>query len=118
MLGDDDKLAIEHQPLFLQGPKGRQNLREVTRHRPGAPADQLDLVPIAEDQVPETIPLWLVLPAVALRDAIGRGRREHGLHVQLDRQLHGLSPAVYILWMAHGCATISMAGKVGHLNST
>src|SRR5205814_4294869 len=82
--------------LFLERAEGGQDLWEVAGHRPGPAAEQLDLLPVAEDERPEAVPLRLVLPAVPLRDPVGRGRREHGFHVLLDRQLQGSFPQVSI----------------------
>ena len=67
------------------------DLREVRGERPAAPAGQLDLVAVAQDEAAEAVPLRFVDQAAG--DAVGGGHLldglgEHGRDGQVDRLLH------------------------------
>src|SRR5258708_9963933 len=96
VFGHDDDLAVEDDLLLAQAAQGGQELGKVARHRAGAAADQLDAVAVAENEGAKSVPLGLVLPAVALRNARFGGRGEHRLHVGRDGKLHAGCPHVSI----------------------
>ena len=86
--GGDDDLAVDHAPLGQLGAQRLDQLREVPGHRPLVAAADLDLVPVAEDQAPEAVPLRLV--GRARRDR-RHGLGEHRCDGRHDGQVHAVS---------------------------
>src|SRR5688572_22927228 len=80
----DHDLAVEHEPLALEGGDRLYQLREVAPQRLARLRLELHFGAVAEDQAAETVPLRLVLPPGSLRDAVrqeclhGRIRRVYG----------------------------------------
>src|SRR5260370_17105151 len=93
----DDQFAVQHHLVLTQLPEGRQQFWEVPGHRTLSSAHKLDAVAVAEHEGAESVPLGLVLPAVALGVAVTR-RRQHRLHVQgyCNLQTAIFPPSVYI----------------------
>jgi hypothetical protein len=84
---DDDHLAVDHRPLRQLRAGLRDHLREVPGERLAAPARQLHLVAVAEDDAAEAVPLRLVRHALGGRQ-LGNALGEHRLDRRVDREIH------------------------------
>src|SRR5918999_3692739 len=84
--GDDD-LAVddESRRRVADRAQRRLELREVSVQWLEVARLDVELIPVAEGDGPEAVPLRLVAPAVPTGD-LGRRLGEHGL----DRRLHGV----------------------------
>ena len=78
----DDDLAVDDAPLREFGLDGGHQFREVTGHRPLVPAADLDLIPVAEHDRAEAVPLGLETerPVGYLPDGLGQHRRDRRVH--------------------------------------
>jgi hypothetical protein len=78
---DDDDLTVHDAALGQVPLERRHELREVAGHRPLVAAAELDLVPVAEHDRPEAVPLRLVVHAAwELADGLGQHRADRGHH--------------------------------------
>ena len=60
VVGGDDDLAVDHAAFGQLGRDRRDQLGKVAGHRPLVAAADLDLVAVAEDDGPESVPFRLV----------------------------------------------------------
>jgi hypothetical protein len=83
----DHELAVEHAALRQLCQEDVDDLGEVSIQRLLVAALDEDLVPVAEHEDAEAVPLRLEDPLVAagqLADALG----EHRVHRRIDREVH------------------------------
>jgi hypothetical protein len=85
---DHDQLAVDRAPRRQLSARLLHHLGEVAGHRLAAPACQLDLVPVPEDDAPEAVPLGLVGHALGGGQP-GHALGQHRLDRRVDRQVHG-----------------------------
>ena len=72
----DDQLPVDQELLRLQAAQHLSDLGKIARKRLARLGSQRDLIAIAPGEAAETIPLWLVLPTLPLRQ-LGSEQRLH-----------------------------------------
>src|SRR5690606_6775704 len=90
LIARDHDLPVQHAPLGHPLPQRRHDLGKVPGQRLAGAAAQLHLVPVAEDDRPEAVPLRLVLHA---RRDLRHGPGEHRLHGRHHGKIHGSDSA-------------------------
>src|SRR5919108_5955622 len=85
--GEDHDLAIEHDAFGFDALDRRDELREVSRQWLGVATVNHDLVAVLEGDGTKAIPLWLVLPRLAVRQ-LGLNLGLHWTEWRHHAQIH------------------------------
>ena len=86
----NDDFSVEHELVRLERLNRVDQLGKVPLERLARLRLKLDLLPVAECETPEAVPLWLVLPAVVFGDRLD-GARFHRHVGRFDGQAHVMS---------------------------